>query len=109
MKLTRKTDIKPPEKKAEPIDWKIYEVDDTALIPYGKWAQSTLQEVKEQDSNYYKWILTNDMIESWGLYKIKGHTKKKSKQPQWSPFTSSTGEVWLGLREAPGNGVEYKY
>lgn len=101
MQLSKRNSDLPQKKEQEPVDWSIFEVDYQAVIPYGKQQGMTLEWVKKNDDNYYRWMFKEDMIEKWGLYKVKGRTaRKKTKEKLWNPwYNADTGETYMGYRE----------
>lgn len=98
MNLTRK-DSTPQYKKPDPVDTAMFEIHWGALIPTGKWAGYTLSDVKKNDEGYYKWMIKENMLDKWFLYKLRGEvmTVRVSK-PVWNKLPTDRGEVWYGIR-----------
>ena len=78
--------------------------DVDSQIPHGKLTGRTLGYVMKHEEWYYNYMQDNDLIYKWGLYIQETIDKPKRYQ-----FMSSNGEIWLGLREVPGNGIQSEY
>jgi len=82
-------------KEVEPVDWKTMEIDFEKELGFGKYAQKTVEWVKDNDERYYAWMFTNNILAAWGLVKHK-HEPTKSK---YAHFVATGGIVWVGIRE----------
>lgn len=110
MNLTRKSNEPREQKVIEPVDQNLFEVDWDAYPPYGKYQQQTLRWIKANDDSYYKWMLAENMIDKWFMYKVRGAVMKvKKAKPQWDPWLNTdTGEWYMGIRICEGDGVPYE-
>ncbi len=108
MQLQRKQDNNNPQQSTSteklqkwerpvPVDWSVMEIDYDKEIPHGAHSGKTLQWVRENNDNYYQWIIRENIHVSWGLIRYKEQLKPKS-------LTSDTGDRWVMLIECPGTG-----
>ncbi len=102
MNLKRRSEGNEPKKPVQgkpiKVNWKTHEIDYDAILSYGKYIGRSLGQVKDHDDWYYNWMRSNNIIESWGLYKPKYKTVKEDDSDE-EPFVSSSGDVWLFLYE----------
>lgn len=104
MKLKSKND-KPKQftneivyRKALPLDLKIYEYDFDAVLKFGKFAGITLGHIRKHEEWYYCYMLDNDLINNWGLYKEKVKAVNKGA----AAFYSETDKAyWISIHEVP--------
>jgi len=91
--------------KGEPINFRLYDIDYDGIVPYGKHANKTLRYVKNYDEHYYTWMISNCILSSWGLLKLK--PKKLQVPDDYSDqdsLVSSTGNRWLFIYEVEKKG-----
>lgn len=103
MDLQRRKEFTPEyKKKEEPIykkapllDWTRFEANMECSIPYGKYKGCILGDIREDDEKYWAWILDNDIINQWSMYKERKQVKKTTRV---NAFYSETGnEYWIEL------------
>lgn len=92
-KVESKTQFKQEEqqyKKALPVDWRLWEIDYSAVIPHGKFKDCIVEDIVTEDW-YWKFMMENNLFGSWGLVKLK----KSVEQTKQALFHSETdGCYW---------------
>ncbi len=73
----------------------LYQEDNSAELPHGKYVGRTLGWVKATDDWYYNWLWDNDLILSWGLCQLKGEQAKK----KYTHHITDDSERWIELYE----------
>ena len=95
MQISKKTVQQPTEKKeyknTEPVDWKLYRLSDSALIPYGKFVGKTVEYIRKNEESYWSWMVSADVLGAWGLLELR-----EQKKP-YSSYIDDVGSRWLGL------------
>ena len=83
MQISKKTVQQPTEKKkeyrkAESVDWKLYKLSDSAVIPYGKFVGKTVEYIRKNEEWYWTWMLQADVLGAWGLLELREEKKPKT-------------------------------
>lgn len=87
------------------IDWSKYVVDYEADIPNGKFSGKTLQWVKDNDQNYFSWMIKEGMIAKWGLIRTKESVIREQTNENYFFYR---GYKCVGIMLIPGTGIELK-
>ena len=85
MKIARKEDTFKPQykeevrewKKGPPVNWREYEIDDEAIIPYGKYKGQEAEMIRYDDF-YWKWMHSQQLWGDWGLVKLRYEKPKRT-------------------------------
>lgn len=117
MQLKKKEETSYTDRESKPVvydvpkvDWKLYEENPDADIPQGKYTGHTLRWVMVNDTNYYGWMVSNSIIASWGLIRLKPSKEKPKEIRHYKDeLIASDGTVWLFLVERPDDGTPSPY
>jgi hypothetical protein len=93
----QKTEAGKPYGKPVTVDWKVYELDPSAVLPYGKFVGKTVSHIQANEEWYWNWIVDNNVFAAWGLLRDKPQKKL------YSNYTDGTSR-WVGVVEYPGTG-----
>jgi hypothetical protein len=102
MNLSRKTESKPFEDEElqykkfhiPAAERKLYQINVNATIPHGKYKNSTVGYVIDNDDWYTAFMHKEDLFFNWGLMQLKNE-KPKSKNNGF--LAESFGEYWLSI------------
>lgn len=80
-----------PYGKPVTVDWSIYELDPSAVLPYGKFVGKTVSHIQANEEWYWNWMVETDVLAAWGLLELR-----EQKKP-YSSYVDDVGSRWLGL------------
>ena len=87
----QKTVADKPYGKPVAVDWSIYELDPSAVLPYGKFVGKTVSHIQTNEEWYWSWIVDNNVFAAWGLL------RQKEQKKLYSGYVDDVGSRWLGL------------
>ena len=99
MALIRRTEEHKPQQKSEPVkqfkkpvpvDWKRYELDPAAQLPYGKFIGRTVEYIQANEEWYWSWLMDNNLLGSWGLVREREQQKPRA-------MGTEVGDMWMCL------------